>query len=188
MEQKTVKIQSSEITSRVFGSYDINVRTVEKAFGVKVYNRSDEDGDAVMINGENEENVTMAADSIKYLADMARYNESLSEQQVIYVIDMVRDGKQSELAVLEQVGNYVGLAFQIKDDILDYEGDTSVLGKMVGSDKEKGKSTYVSILGIKGAKRLLELYTEKADLALVNYGKKAEFLKGLSSYLLNREL
>ncbi len=102
MEQKTVKIQSSEITSRVFGSYDINVRTVEKAFSVKVYNRSDEDGDAVMINGENTESVTMAADCIKYLADMARYNESLSEQQVIYVIDMVRDGKQSELAVLEQ--------------------------------------------------------------------------------------
>jgi len=102
MEQKTVKIQSSEITSRVFGSYDINVRTVEKAFSVKVYNRSDEDGDAVMINGENEESVAMAADCIKYLADMARYNDSLSEQQVIYVIDMVRDGKQSELAVLEQ--------------------------------------------------------------------------------------
>ncbi len=102
MEQKTVKIQSSEITSRVFGSYDINVRTVEKAFSVKVYNRSDEDGDAVMINGENDQSVAMAADCIKYLADMARYNESLSEQQVIYVIDMVRDGKQSELQVLEQ--------------------------------------------------------------------------------------
>ena len=102
MEQKTVKIQSSEITSRVFGSYDINVRTVEKAFSVKVYNRSDEDEDAVMINGENADAVTMAADCIKYLADMARYNESLSEQQVIYVIDMVRDCKQNELAVLEQ--------------------------------------------------------------------------------------
>ena len=102
MEQKTVKIQSSDITSRVFGSYDVNVRMVEKAFSVKVYNRSDEDGDAVMINGENAEGVTMAADCIKYLADMARYNDSLSDQQVLYVIDMVRDGKQSELQVLEQ--------------------------------------------------------------------------------------
>ena len=80
MEQKTVKIQNSEITARVFGSYDINVRTVEKAFSVKVYNRSDEDGDAVMINGESREAVVMAADCVKYLADMARYNESLSEQ------------------------------------------------------------------------------------------------------------
>ena len=102
MEQKTVKIETSEITSRVFGSYDVNVRMVEKAFSVKIYNRSDEDEDAVMINGESKDAVTMAADCVKYLADMARYNESLSEQQVIYVIDMVRDGKQSELAVLEQ--------------------------------------------------------------------------------------
>ena len=102
MEQKTVKIESSEITSRVFGSYDINVRTVERAFEVRVYNRSDEDGDAVMINGEDSERVRMAADCVKYLADMARYNETLSEQQVIYVIDMVRDGKQQELAVLNE--------------------------------------------------------------------------------------
>ena len=104
MEQKTVKIQNSEITSRVFGSYDINVRMVEKAFSVKVYNRSDEDGDAVMINGENRDAVVMAADTVKYLADMAAYNESLSEQQVTYVIDMIRDGKQSELAVLDEQG------------------------------------------------------------------------------------
>ena len=82
MEQKTVKIQSSDITARVFGSYDINVRTVEKAFSVKVYNRSDEDGDAVMINGDKAESVTMAADCIKYLADMARYNESLSAGKI----------------------------------------------------------------------------------------------------------
>ena len=102
MEQKTVKIESSEITARVFGSYDINVRTVERAFEVRVYNRSDEDGDAVMINGEDGERVAMAADCVKYLADMARYNDTLSEQQVIYVIDMVRDGKQQELAVLNE--------------------------------------------------------------------------------------
>ena len=102
MEQKTVKIQSSDITARVFGSYDINVRNVEKAFSVKVYNRSGEDGDAVMINGETAESVIMAADCVKYLADMAKYNDSLSEQQVRYVIDMVLDGKQSELAVLQE--------------------------------------------------------------------------------------
>ena len=104
MEQKTVKIENSEITARVFGSYDVNVRMVEKAFSVKVYNRSDEYGDAVMINGENNEAVIMAASCVKYLADLARYNESLSDQQVTYVIDMIRDGKESELAVLDEQG------------------------------------------------------------------------------------
>ncbi len=102
MEQKNVKIESSEITARVFGSYDVNVRMVERAFDVRVYNRSDDDGDAVMISGEDAENVSRAADCVKFLADMAQYNDALSDQQVSYVIDMVKDGKQSELAVLGQ--------------------------------------------------------------------------------------
>ena len=102
MEQKTVKIENSEITARVFGSYDINVRMVEREFGVRVYNRSDDDGDAVMINGEDKESVALAADCVRYLADMARYNESLSEQQATYVINTVKVGKQSELAVLNE--------------------------------------------------------------------------------------
>ncbi len=101
MEQKTVKIESSEITSRVFGSYDINVRMIEKAFNVRVYNRSDDDGDAVMVNGEQKEAVEMAASCVKHLADMARYNEILTEQQATYVIDTVKLGKQGELTMLD---------------------------------------------------------------------------------------
>ena len=46
MEQKTVKIDSADITARIFGSFDVNIRMVENAFGVQIYNRSDEDGDA----------------------------------------------------------------------------------------------------------------------------------------------
>ncbi len=102
MEQKTIKIENSEMTARVFGSYDINVRMIEKEFNVRVYNRSDDDGDAVMINGESAEAVGMAADCVKYLAEMSRYNETISEQQTKYVIDMVKVGKQGELAVLDQ--------------------------------------------------------------------------------------
>ncbi len=102
MEQKTVRIENSEITSRIFGSFDVNVRMIENAFGVQIYNRSDEDGDAVMISGESAEGVRMAADAVKYLGDMARYNETLSDQQVGYVIDMLRDGREGELSGLEQ--------------------------------------------------------------------------------------
>ena len=102
MEQKTVKIENSEITSRIFGSFDVNVRMIENAFGVQIYNRSDEDGDAVMISGESRDGINMAADAVKYLGEMARYNETLNEQQVGYVIDMLKDGKQSELSGLEQ--------------------------------------------------------------------------------------
>ncbi len=102
MEQKTVKIDSADITSRIFGSFDVNIRMVENAFGVQIYNRSDTDGDAVMISGEELTSVNMAADAVKYLGDMARYHEQLSEQQVGYVIDMLRDGREGELEGLEQ--------------------------------------------------------------------------------------
>ena len=102
MEQKTVKIDSADITARIFGSFDVNIRMVENAFGVQIYNRSDEDGDAVMISGEELTSVNMAADAVKYLGDMARYNEQLSEQQVGYVIDMLKDGREGELSGLEQ--------------------------------------------------------------------------------------
>ena len=102
MADRTVKIESSEITARIFGSFDSNVRLIENAFEVRIYNRTSEDGDAVMINGENADKVKMAADAVKYLGDMARYNETLSDQQVGYVIDMIREGKESELSGLDR--------------------------------------------------------------------------------------
>ena len=98
---RTVKIESSEITARLFGSFDINVRMLEKCFDVKIHNRAGDDSDAVIISGESQDGVNLAADAVKYLKDMARYNETLTEQQVGYVMEMVRDGNREELADLE---------------------------------------------------------------------------------------
>ena len=95
---KTVSIESSEITARLFGSFDINTRMLEKSFDVKIHNRSGEDGDAVIISGDDADKVNIAADTVKYLKDMARYNETLTEQQVAYVMEMMRDGKREELS------------------------------------------------------------------------------------------
>ncbi len=102
MTQKTVLIENTELTSRLFGSYDIHARTLEKAFGVTLRNRAAEEGDAILISGEDEEVVRMAADGVKYLKDMARYNDTLTEQQVGYVIDMLKAGKEQELSGLER--------------------------------------------------------------------------------------
>jgi phosphate starvation-inducible PhoH-like protein len=98
---RTVKIESSEITARLFGSFDINVRMLEKSFDVKIHNREGEDGDAVLISGESADSVNMAADAVRYLKDMARYNETLTEQQVGYVMEMLKEGKRDELSDLE---------------------------------------------------------------------------------------
>ena len=80
----------------------------------------------------------------------------------------------------------IGLAFQIKDDILSEEGDPEITGKPVGNDKEMGKCTYVSYYGLEDAKKELDKITEKAIEQLEEYGEKAEFLKQLASYIKNR--
>ena len=98
---RVVRIDGAEITSRLFGSFDINMRMLEKSFDVSVHNRAGEESDAVVISGEVQDNVNMAVDAVKYLKDMARYNDPLTEQQVAYVIEMLKDGKKEELADLE---------------------------------------------------------------------------------------
>lgn len=95
-------------------------------------------------------------------------------------------GSKSDLKSAEEFAVNLGLAFQIKDDILDCTGNSDILGKAVGSDAENGKVTYVSLLGIKEAEKQLHDYTDKAVNALLPYGKKADFLRELSEYLLNR--
>ena len=102
MEQRTVKIECAELTAKLFGSYDVNVRMLEKAFSVAIRNRSGEEGDAVTVSGEDGESVRMAAEAVRYLTDMARYNEELTDQQVGYVIEMLREGKEGELSGLER--------------------------------------------------------------------------------------
>ena len=102
MEQRTVTIEHSELTARIFGSYDVNARILEKEFSVTVRNRSGEESDAILVIGEDAEAVRMAADAVRYLKDMAKHNETLTEQQVGYVVDMLKAGQEQELAGLEQ--------------------------------------------------------------------------------------
>ena len=96
------------------------------------------------------------------------------------------NGSEEDLKAAEEFTLNLGLAFQIKDDILDVTSTTEVLGKNIGSDIENGKTTYVSLLGLEKAEELLREYTNKAISALSVYGERAEFLIGLSEYLLNR--
>lgn len=80
----------------------------------------------------------------------------------------------------------IGLAFQIKDDILSEEGDEKILGKPVGNDKKLEKCTYVAKYGLENAKEILRKTTKEAIARLEQYGQKAEFLKELALYIENR--
>ena len=91
-----------------------------------------------------------------------------------------------ELEALTSYSEKIGLAFQIKDDILGEEGDEKVLGKPVGSDKKQKKCTYVSEYGLDKSKEILDNITKEAIEKLEIFGNRADFLKNLALYIKNR--
>ncbi len=99
---------------------------------------------------------------------------------------MLADCSKEDLEKLSSYADKIGLAFQIKDDILSEEGNEEILGKPVGNDKEAGKCTYVSEYGLEGAKTILDNITKEAIEELKDYGEKANFLKELALYIQNR--
>ena len=99
---------------------------------------------------------------------------------------MLADATTDDLENLTSYAEKIGLAFQIKDDILSEEGNEEVLGKPVGNDKLLGKCTYVSKYGLEGAKEILSKITKEAIEKLDRYNEKAEFLVELAKYIENR--
>ena len=100
-ETRIIKIENAELTARLFGSFDINVKMLESAFGVSIKNRSTDEGDAIAVSGESAEAVSSAIRALESLKRLARSNEVLTEQQVGYVISMVQDGNDDELYDLD---------------------------------------------------------------------------------------
>ena len=99
---------------------------------------------------------------------------------------ILADCSEEDLAKLTEYAEKIGLAFQIKDDILSVEGNELITGKPVGNDEEKGKCTYVSKYGLEKAKSILEEITKEAIDITESFGDKAEFLKCLAEYIKDR--
>lgn len=92
-----------------------------------------------------------------------------------------------ELTVLEKVGDLLGLAFQIRDDILDVTGDAATLGKPLHSDEKNEKNTYVSLLGLKKAEEIVLSYSQKAVEQLRSLPVHSEELEELLLSLAGRK-
>lgn len=95
-------------------------------------------------------------------------------------------GCKAQVDAAGEYGYYVGLAFQVVDDILDVTATPEQLGKPVGSDNQHQKNTYVSLLGLEKAKELAAAYTAKAVAALDVFRERDELVK-LAKALLTRE-
>ena len=89
-------------------------------------------------------------------------------------------------SVLDQYGKYIGLAFQVQDDILDVTGSTEQLGKQAGADQALNKPTYPALLGLSGAReRALELHRAALD-SIAGLDQRADPLRWLSEYIVAR--
>ena len=95
--------------------------------------------------------------------------------------DMPADMRAQAVEFADQLG----LAFQIRDDMLDVVGDEQVFGKPIGSDKEEGKITYVDVDGLEGCARAVEACTQKAKDAVAQWPDH-EFLFALADQLVDR--
>lgn len=88
---------------------------------------------------------------------------------------------------LQTYGDALGLAFQIADDILDIEGDAATVGKAVQKDAKAGKATFVSLLGLEGAKSRANALVSQACDALFPFGDRAETLRQAARFVIARD-
>lgn len=132
------------------------------------------------------------------IADMEGEKKQLSLKELEYVHEhktgkllsasvlagaILSEANSKQLALLEVFSYHLGLAFQIRDDILDVEGDESVIGKPVGSDEGNQKSTYPALLTMDGAKEKLAYHIEQALTALEQTGIDTELLISLTKMI-----
>lgn len=99
---------------------------------------------------------------------------------------VLSDADETELNAIDTFARNLGIAFQIRDDILDVTGNAAELGKPIGSDAQEKKNTYVTICGLEKANSLVFEYSQKAKKSLDIFGERSEFLLRLTDYLIDR--
>jgi len=97
------------------------------------------------------------------------------------------NGSTTQIKAVSDYARNIGLAFQVVDDILDVEADTSTLGKTAGKDAMSQKPTYVTLLGLVEAKAYAAQLYENAMLSLATFGEEARRLRELASFITQRQ-
>ncbi|MEE9347943.1 MAG: farnesyl diphosphate synthase [Robiginitomaculum sp.] len=100
---------------------------------------------------------------------------------------MLGGANAHEKAHLSAYARHIGLIFQITDDLLDVTGSADIMGKAAGKDEQRGKATFVSILGIDGARRKAQTLANEAHGHLDGFGQKADALRSAIDFVLKRD-
>lgn len=135
------------------------------------------------------------------VVDVERTGQKLTEEELLFIYRLktgallesslmagaaLAGASEEEIARMEQVGEAVGMAFQIQDDILDCIGSAEELGKPVHSDERNEKTTYVSWKGMEASRRAVEEYSHRAIALLQQGGRENKFLTTLVEELISR--
>jgi len=172
----------------------ISSNTMKKKFGSdklidSISLLSSAAGPSGMVGGQY---LDIKADSIevdsKYLEQIHLLKTSEMIRVSVCIGGILGGANEEEQNALSNFGRYIGLAFQIVDDILDFEGDENLLGKPVGSDLASGKITYLSMYGIEKSKEIANSTLEKSLGFLKVFGKDAETLEALAKFIVFRSL
>ena len=144
-------------------------------------------GQVVDIESENADS-SVTLDTVKFIHE--KKTAAMIESSLM-IGAALAGADDKDIETMEKIGSDVGLAFQIRDDILDIEGDENALGKPFGSDEENGKTTYVSLVGSDQAKEDVKTLSERAiasiDSLSCGENEASVFLKELIKWMILRD-
>ena len=136
------------------------------------------------------------------VVDMLSTDKLVSEEELFYMHSkktgelikaailsgaVLGGAEERDIVILKEFGEKLGLAFQVKDDILDIVGNTKTLGKTANKDDEQNKSTFIKIYGLEKCKDMCNSLTEECIELLNNLNADTHNLKNLTMFLLKRE-
>jgi geranylgeranyl diphosphate synthase type II len=150
--------------------------------------------------------ITTAAGSQKLIAgqvaDLEAEGRRINRSQLRYIHEnktaalltasvrlgaMAANASAEQLAAITAFGRALGLAFQVIDDILDVTQTSEKLGKSAGKDVTAKKATYPAVIGLEKSRAEANRLTSRADAALANFGRSADWLREIAKHLLARE-
>ena len=99
---------------------------------------------------------------------------------------IIKKKNKAEIKKFENIGENIGLLFQVADDIIDYQGNSSIAGKKTGKDAKKGKATLISLLGYKNTIKYAKNLILKINEQIKKYGSKSKNLSETLDYILYR--
>jgi geranylgeranyl diphosphate synthase type II len=117
-----------------------------------------------------------------------RHKTAALIESAVTIGALLGGGTPDQVQALEQYGHCLGWAFQITDDILDVEGDATLLGKEVGRDAQKEKVTYPALLGVEVSRQHATELMQKGISALAPFEHRAERLRQIAAYIVTRNM